>query len=309
MGMSSKKSTTSQQSTGTSTTTPNVPQWGVDSLHDLNTSINNIAGTPAGNFVAPQNALQTQAGAGAASLDGGAPQLGQATDLANTTAGTAAPRTSAAGIFDNGISQYLNPELDNVVKTSLADFDQGAGQTRARQEAAGAGANAFGGSRFGIQEGETEGQLGRARGALDSSLRSAAYDHATGLANEDAGRRQTANDTNASLANEGLNRNTTISQLLASFGNSENANKIADVGAQQGTGDSERAITQATATAPISLAQTVAQLLGSNQLDLLTGKTTNSSGTSTGTTTSTPSTFDQIGQGIQTAAKLAALFG
>jgi hypothetical protein len=290
MGISSKKSTTSQQST--STTTPNVPQWGTDSLQGLNTQIENIANTDPSTFVTGPSALQTQGFTGAGDLGGWQSGLTNATDLANTTAGTAAP-----SILDNGgVAKYLDPYLKNVVDSSLADFDQSAGETRARQAAAGANADAFGGSRWGLQEGETEGQLARARSSLDSGLRSAGWTQASNLANEDANR-----------ASQGLDRNTTIAGLLANAANSNAVNARSDVASQLAAGDTQHDLAQDSATAPISLAQTVAALLGQNQLPLLTGQTVNSSGTSS--TTSNPSTFGQIGQAITTAAKLAAMFG
>lgn len=288
MGISSKKSTTSQQST--STTAPNVPQWGVDSLTGLNNQIEGIAGTDPSKFVAPASDLQNQAFAGAGTLPSTwQPGNTQASELA-TKVGNSGPVSSA-----DSISKFLNPYLKNVVDTSLADFDQNARETRARQHAQGAVADAFGGDRWGLQEGETEGQLARARGTLDSGLRSGAWTDAESQANNDANRGEQA-----------LQRQEGVAGLLGNLSNSANANSVADLTAQAGLGDTQRGIAQDTATAPISLAQTVAQLLGQNQLPLLTGQTTNSSGT--GSRTDNPSTFEQVGAGIQTAANLAALF-
>lgn len=308
MGLSSKKSTSTQDTSGTSTVTPNVPQWGVDSLQGLNKQIEGIAGTDPSSFVAPATALQTQAFTGAGNLGDWTAGNTAANDLATQVGGAAAPHAGAVSSADS-IAKFLNPELEKVVNTTLADFDQNAGATRASQAAKGAAAGAFGGSRWGLQEGETEGQLARARATADATLRSNAYTDAEGQANNDANRGQATNLANLSSDNSNLDRQSGIAALLNSISTARNSGQVLDATTQGALGSDQRAIDQSKATAPISLAQTVAQLLGQNQLPLLTGATTNSTGHSTGSTTSTPSTFSQIGQGIQTAANLAALFG
>lgn len=330
-GISSKSSSsvTSTDNQGTSTTTPNVPQWGVDSLgpNGLNGMIEKLAGTDPQSFVTDASPLQSGAFDAAGHLGGWQNGIGTSdsigTNVANAgqSSATNAPMT-AAGIFDKGISQYLNPETDNVVTSTLNDFDNSAGQVRAAQEAKGAQAGAFGGSRFGLQEGETEGQLARARANTESTLRQTAFDKATGLANSDADRRQQAHQTNATLGTQvsefnagerdtDLNRALSVANLLSGNSTALHGGQLADIGAQADLGATQRDIAQSKATAPISMAQTIAALLGQNQLGLLTGQTTNSSSTGHSATnqTETPSTWTQIGNGIQTAANLAALFG
>jgi len=345
MGISSKKTTTASttNTSGTSTSTPNVPQWGVDSLSGLNDMIQNIAGTNPSTFVAPASALQNKAFAGAQDLTNSwQPAANEAQGLALSTVGgpantvttsTAGPASHvAAASGADSISKYLNPYLDSVVGTTLAGYDKNAGAQQAQLEAAGARNGAFGGSRFGLAQGEQSADLAQGRAQTEAQLRSQAYQDAEGQAQQDASRQQAAGTTNAGADNQtaefnatannqtgefnagendaALNRTNGVAQLLANLSNSGNANSIADLTAQAGLGDTQRGITQATDTAPISLAQTVAQLLQQNQLPLLTGQTTDSTGTtnSTGSTTSAPSTFSQIGQGISTAANLAALF-
>lgn len=300
--------------------------------------------------------------------------------------GATSTDAASASLLDGGLAKYLNPELQNVVNTSLADFDQNAGQVRAAQAAKGALNDAFGGSRFGIQEGETEGQLARARATEDATLRSQAYNDATNLANEDAnrvqqtnlanagaknatsqfnsglfadlgkfnaGQDQSAAAANASAANTAASQNTSAenalrtlqagltaaannqnatatnaqntdvfntgadlnktnaaaqnqqsefnanqkdtalaralaaSGLLSQEANSANTNSINDVLTQAQLGGQQQATNQAIATAPLSLQQAIATLLGQNQFGLLTGQKSNVKGHSE-TTTSDP---------------------
>ncbi len=92
---------------------------------------------------------------------------------------------------------YQDPYLRDVVDTTLADFDQNAGQLRARQAAQAAGNRAFGGSRYAIQEAQTEGELARGRASTAAKLRSDGFNTAAGLGQADANRYLAADTTNA----------------------------------------------------------------------------------------------------------------
>jgi hypothetical protein len=353
----------------------------------------------------PTSATPTSAGYTSADFTTAGPAT-----LANFAPQEGAAQAKAAGIFDNGIAKYLNPELESVVGTSLAGYDKQAGQTAAANEAAGARNGAFGGSRFGLQTGEEQADSDLGRANLEATLRSNAYNTATGLANQDADRRNSTSQFNAgqtntvnqenssrleqelehnadatnnmaqfnagqennnsefnagqannnsqfnagqanaasefnagqanTMATQNADRNTNVSEfnttaannnsqfnanerdadlnrqtgvagLLQSLATALNSGEINDINTEAALGGTQRDIAQSKATAPISLAQTIAQLLSMNQLPLLTGTTTNSSssGTSTTNQTQTPSLWSQVGNGIQTAANLAALFG
>ena len=95
---------------------------------------------------------------------------------------------------------YQDPYLRDVVDTTLADFDDNAGQLRARQAAQAAGNKAFGGSRYAIREAQTEGELARGRASTAAGLRSNAFNTAGGLGIADANRVLSADTTNAGNA-------------------------------------------------------------------------------------------------------------
>lgn len=301
--MSAKKTTTTDQNTH-SVQTPNVPDWGVSSLKDLNGRINALGQVDPQSYVAPPNALQNQAFAGAGNLGGWQPGNTAASGIAQRLAGSAAPQATSAGIFDNGIGQYLNPFLTNVVRSSLSDFDTNAAQTRAAQEASGAGSGAFAGSRFGLMQGETEGQLARARSALESGLLSQGYDSATALAGQDAARRQSTSQFNATSQGDQQTRSLADALAMGQLSDQAATNQRADVNTQASVGGAQRDIAQSQATAPIALAQTIASLLQGNQLGLLTGQTTDASGRSK-STTSTSDPMGTIGSLLQMGASIA----
>lgn len=107
---------------------------------------------------------------------------------------------------------YKDPYMKDVVDTTLGDFDENAGQLRARQAAQAAGNKAFGGSRYAIQEAQTEGELARGRASTAAKLRSDGFNMAAGLGMADANRFLSADTTNAgnwlqrSLAQAGMDQ-------------------------------------------------------------------------------------------------------
>ncbi len=109
-----------------------------------------------------------------------------------------ATASQGAGYMDD----YLNPYTEQVVDTTLADMDENAGTIRAQQAANAARNGGFGGSRFAIQEAQTEGELGRARAASAAGLRSNAFNTAAGLGMGDADRFAQTSGLNAQLGTQ-----------------------------------------------------------------------------------------------------------
>ena len=97
---------------------------------------------------------------------------------------------------------YENRYTDQVVDTTLANFDEQAGRQRAAEAAQAAGNNAFGGSRYGVQRAITEEQVARERASTESGLRFGAQDRAFGLGMQDAGMATQASMANAAAANQ-----------------------------------------------------------------------------------------------------------
>lgn len=115
-------------------------------------------------------------------------------------AGYTPAEVQAQSLLTN-LQDYMNPYINDVVDTSLAGFDEDRGRIEAQQAAAAARSGAFGGSRFGVQEGITQGELGRQRADLEAGLRSDAFNTGAGLSADDAGRRQSASAANAAARN------------------------------------------------------------------------------------------------------------
>ena len=332
MGISSKKSTQDTTSNSTSnsstTTTPNNPSWVTDPIQNLIGQISGLGATNPQNYVAPASSLQQQAfGQGAASLGNVNGNFGDATRAVAAANSATTPMVTPTGYSSSslldGLENYVNPELNNVVRTSLQGYDKDAAAKQAAYAAQGAKNNAFGGSRYALGEAQLGSDLATGRAATEAGLRSDAYDKAFNYSNLDAARRQeakafgaqsglTAGLANQASQNSAIDRYLSSAGLLSGIGTAQDASNRDNINTLAGLGNTQRSIEQSQATAPISLAQVQQALLSGLPLSLFTGQSTNSNGTSSGTstqtTTSSPSLLGGIGQGAQAAASLAALF-
>lgn len=327
MGISTKKTTTSgtTNSNSSSTSTPTNPDWVTGGVQDLVNKIGVLGGTDPQSYVAPASGLQNQAFDQASGLKPSG-SYEDAIGAVRAANGATTPLSTAANMgrgesLLTGLQDYVNPQLEGVVRTTLDQYDENAGQQAAALQARGAQNKAFGGSRYGMAEGQFAADNQMNRASTESGLLSDAYDKAFGYSNEDAARRQQAASTSAGFAqqsglanqssqNDAINRYLTSAGLLSGIGSAQDASERADTALLGDLGGVQRGIEQDQATAPLSLLQAQQQLLSGLPLGLFSGQNTTgtASGTSTNVTQNDPSLLAGIGQGAQTAASLAALF-
>lgn len=307
MGLSSKSSKTNSTSNTTTnlTQTPTNPAWVDSGLAGLGQQIGDLSKLDPYSLVAGPDALQTQAGTAAAGLTS-SPNFGAASNMFTGVAGAATPHVQSASLLD-GLSNYQNPYLNDVVNTTLTGFDDNAGRTRAQQQLDLANDSTFGGSGGSILRSLTEGQLAQQRAATEAGLRSDAFNTAAGLSNEDAARRQAASVSNAGEADNALARMLASATGLADIGTAQGADNRANIGTQASLGDMLRQIQQAHDMAPLTGAAAQAGLWNALPLNLLHGQTSNGTGSvqSTGTTVEN----DPIGQLSKLLAAIGSLGG
>jgi len=282
----SKKTTqTTQQKT---VTTPDVPQWVQDSTSTLNSSLGNWMSKDPSTLVAKTNPTQ-QAGYDLANgIDVGALYSGIDPIKAQTV--------NASSLLEN-LDAYKNPYINDVVNTTLSDYDVNAGKTRAAQAAQAAQGGAFRGSRYALREANTEGELARGRAAADANLRSSAFDKATSLSSQDADRRQSASIFNAGQENSASQYNSDLALRLAQAqqaGATTQSQLLAALGAQQQAQD------QAEINAPYTQALQGSALLQALNPSMFVGQTSDTNGTTTSKTSG------GIGSALGTLAMLAA---
>jgi hypothetical protein len=263
-------------------------------------------------LVAPASQLQQQAFQGAQGLTNspGSALLGQAAGIAGQTINPSSFNVKARSLLDGGLDRYLNPYQSKVTDAYTTDFDETAGQTRAMQAAQAAANGAFGGSRYGIQEAQTEGELSRARASGLAGILQGGYDRATSLADADANRAQQAAIQSAANRLAATQAQLSQASLLGNLGTTSDANNRANLGLLGDLGSVQQQIDAQQRTAELSQLQALASLYGSFPSQLYTGQQVNGTSQGTGTTTQTqnPGLLGTIGQGAQVAGSLAALF-
>lgn len=209
MGLFSSKKKTTETSSQTSnldkTSTPVVPDWILQPTQNLANQIGGLSKIDPATLVAGTNPLIDRAATVAGGLNSQAWNFDQAAEFARQ-AGSAGPQSvQAASVLDN-LDAYLSPYTKDVVDTALADYDVGAGMTRAQDALARAGDTTFGGSGGAIQTALSNDAINRGRATTSANLRDQAWQRGTALSSEDAARRQAASLANAQLGEQALSR-------------------------------------------------------------------------------------------------------
>lgn len=283
MGLFSKKTKTTTNQNTSMTTNPLNPQWVTDTFSGLNDKINTtFNGLDPTKMVAGPNALQTQA-AGSAGALGTPSQYGQAGDIFGKVA-AAGPQSMTAASSLDGLEKYMTPFLKDVVDTSLADYDFGAGMTQAQNKLALAGDSTFGGSGGSIQTALSNDAINRGRGSLSAGLRSDAFNTGLAASQADAALRQQASLSNAQFGESALARQLAAGGAIGDLGTAQGNNDRANIGVQAGIGNDLRTIQNEQNQAPINLLLQQIAASSGLPLDLFQGQT--STGTMTGTSKS-----------------------
>jgi hypothetical protein len=285
MGLSTKKqsSTETTNQNTTMNTTPVNPEWVTNSISGLSGKIGDFFnGLDPYSLVTGPNTNLQQAGQNAAGLTGSPWNYDAAADLTRGVAQGNSPQTSAVRA-SGFINSYMDPYMNDVVNSSLADYNVGAGQTRAQNQLALAGDTTFGGSGGAIQTALSNDAIDRGRASLTSGLRSAGFSQALGAAQQDANRQQNTNDMNAQLMGQGADRTLNAAGQLANISGQFGDQQRANIATQSSIGSILQQLAQQRAGAPLAALTAQTGLAGSLPYDLFKGS--NSTGSLSGTTT------------------------
>ena len=118
-----------------------------------------------------------------------AQNMAQATQ--NVGAGTALMASGAAPIY-TGMDAYRNPYENQVMNAFQGDLARQTAMQQSANQARAAGAGAFGGSRHGVVEAQTNEAAQRNLGQFSSQLRSQGFNQAAQLSNQDIQNRMNA---------------------------------------------------------------------------------------------------------------------
>jgi hypothetical protein len=346
--MSSKKTTTSNQTQNTaSSTTPTVPSWIQTPTMNAALQIGGLQANGPGAYTPGISDLQRQAATAAGNLTlpgeyqqasgvlSGVPNVTNGGAVGNITAPGQVADVNGQSVLDN-LSSYYNPFESSIINPVLQQYDYQAGQTRAAQAAQAAAGGAFGGSRYGIQEANTEQQLAMGRAQTQGGLLNQMYTQAAGMSEADTARRQAAALANQQaaeqagqwsltaaqanqqaqeqaaqreLAAEQANQGATLQKagLLTGLGTAENQSNLANLSAQAGIGAQMTDLQNAIKQYPLQYQAQIESLLSGLNPSLYTGSSSTGYGQSQGTSTETssPGLLDMLGTGIQAASLFA----
>ena len=226
-----------------------------------------LSGIMGRQFVAGPGALTTQAEALATGLGGFQPFLTRAEGLTGPTA----------------FQAYMSPFQQDVIDTTLAEFDRQAAAGLPALSAQAVQAGAFGGGREGVQRAEYQAASDRNRAALQAQLLSQGFTQAQNLAAADFGRNLTLAQQTPGLVGQQIAGLTTL-------GGQQQAR-------QQQLLSADQQLAQRQAFQPLEAAQT----LGSGIVPLISGYP----GTERTMTTPTPGALQT---GLSTGATLAGIY-
>jgi len=216
---------TIQASNSATSSSTNIPQWLTDASQFGVQNAQNIVkqGTPqyGGPLAVGMASDQTAAGNLIRNSVGAyQPYYDNAQDAINNSMTRLQPNTLANGL--SGISQYMNPYIDNVVNSvsdiSQRNLDRALTQTADQALAA----KAFGGSRHGVQEGVATAQNNRNTNDLIANLLSSGYNQATNMLGTDVQAQNLAAQQNNANALSG-------GQALSNLGTANRAANTADI--------------------------------------------------------------------------------
>ena len=188
-------------------------------------------------FVAGPGALQTQAEQLASGLGGFQPFL----------------QTAAASTGPSAYQAFMSPFQQDVIKTSLDEFDRQTQMGLPALSARAIQAGAFGGARQGVQEAEFLSNQARNRAALQAQLLGQGFGQAQQLAAQNFGQQMNLAQATPALLGQQIG-------ALSTLGAQQQAQQQAQLSAQQ-----QQA--QAVANQPLQAAQT----LGSGIMGLISG--------------------------------------
>lgn len=254
------------------TSTPINPSWVDNTAQSINGGLTNLIGSNPSSYIAPVNGTLSTANNTAAGLSSMPWNYNAALGETGYVMGANAPQTQYVA-SQPMIQAFMNPFTNDVVNSSLAGFDNQAGQTKAQQALDLVKSGAFGGSGAAVDQALTNGQLALSRGQLESGLRSQGFNTALGAAQSEAARKQQANDLNAQLYGQQMDRALGGANQLGGLSSELNQNQIADVNAQTGIGSTVQAIQQQLAQSPLALQQYITSLFSNEPLQLFNGQT------------------------------------
>jgi hypothetical protein len=143
------------------------------------------------------------------------------------------------------LSQYIDPNLANVEAGALTQMNKQRMLAQQGNEDRAIGANAFGGSRMALQQGQTDSDYATQAGQMSAQLRSNAFNTALQTATGDLNRDMTAQQSNQSSYLQNLGLGLQGLQLGGALAGQAHQSNMSDIDALGAVGQQQQQQTQA----------------------------------------------------------------
>jgi hypothetical protein len=229
------------QSSGTSTSVNQIPAWMSDAGQQNYAYAQNVAEQPLqqyqGQMVA-DTSPQTQQSWNVAANSGnvGADQYNGATSGYLGALGQTPSQVTPQTLAGTNLQPYMNPYTQSVIDATLPLMQQQNALSQNQQANAANSANAFGGSKQGVQQGVAQAQGAMNIGQMASQLNQANFAQAQTAATGDISRNLTAQTQNQNEAQQKINSDIQASQGLTNTGDSMSKNNVANFNMLQSAG-------------------------------------------------------------------------
>jgi hypothetical protein len=310
-----------QQSNQQSISQTQLPPWINQAAQQNYGLAQNIANRPLTQYQGQQVAdigPQTQQAWNLAATSGGAGadqyNASQAGYL--TAAGTPATQVTPQSLASTNLQPYMDPFTQQVIDKSMPIYQQQLGLQQNQQQNAANSANAFGGSRQGVQQGVTQAQGAQGMAQMAAQLNQANFGQAQAAATGDISR-----DLAAQTSNQGANQANINSMIqaaggLGTLGSQAQQNQRQQFLELSTAGAQQQAQAQSQIAANMGQFNQAQQYLG-QQLGVLQsalgmtpyGSTTMGSSTGQQQTTTTPSLMADVTGGLQALGSMAGAGG
>lgn len=194
-------------------------------------------------FSTPQLQAQQMATSGALGNVGGE-ALNQALGGTQAVMGYNPMQVQTGSALDN-LGAYMNPYLQNVAGGVLSNLDRSRQLAQQGTSAQAAAAGAYGGSRHGVADAETNRNFFDVAGQQLNNIFSQGYNAATGLATSDLARQLQAQQLNQSAGLTGQQLNLGAANQLAGLSDQQRQQLFGNAAMLEGVGAQQQAMEQA----------------------------------------------------------------
>jgi hypothetical protein len=307
-----------QQSSQQNISQTQLPPWVNQAAQQNYALAQNVASRPLTQYAGQQVAdtgPQMQQGWNLAATSGaqGADQFNAAQAAMLTAAGTPATQVTPQSLAGTNLQPYMNPYTQSVINATLPIMQQQLGQQQSGIQGQAAAANAYGGSRQGIQQGVAQSQGALNMANMAAGLNQANFTQAQQAATGDISRNLAAQQSNQGANQQNINSLIAAGQGLGTLGQDAQTNQRQQFLELSTAGGQEQQQAQNQIQANMNQFNQ-AQMYPGQQLGVLQsalgmtpyGSTTMGASSGQQTTTQNPSLASDIFGGLQSLGSLAS---